>query len=191
MSTGEKICLFGGSFDPIHAGHLHLAERAHELAGLDKLLFLPAARSPFKREQETYFTDEQRLELLHCMTAHMPWAEVSELDLRLPPPSWSWRVVELMREQHPEARLYWLMGVDQWEMLHKWARFDYLQDQLTFIVHHRLNAPVEREGTSAIFIDGHHPASSSLLRDCLQKKSAIPEGWLSDACLSLIDSYNK
>ncbi len=188
-TSGKKICLFGGSFDPVHAGHLHLAERAHEVAGLDTLLFLPAARSPFKREQQCYFTDEQRLELLRCMTAHLAWAEVSELDLRLPPPSWSWRVVELMRKQHPDAQLYWLMGVDQWELLHHWARFDYLQEQLTFIVHHRQKAPVEREGASAIFIAGDHPASSSQLRDCLQKNSAIPEGWLSDDCLQLMSQY--
>ncbi len=189
LERAEKICLFGGSFDPVHAGHLHLAKRAYEVAGLDKLLFLPAARSPFKRDQECFFSDEQRLDLLRCMTAHLPWAEVSEMDLRLPPPSWSWRVVELMREQAPLAELYWLMGVDQWEMLHRWARFDYLREQLTFIVHHRHKSPEPRDSTRAIFIDGEHPASSSHLRSCLKAKSAIPEGWLSGECLELIMSY--
>ncbi len=173
-----KTCLFGGSFDPVHSGHLQMAAEARQACELDRVVFLPAARSPFKVESTALFSDEERLELLRLATAELPWAEVSELDLRLPPPSWSWRVVEAWKEQHPQDELYWLMGTDQWEQLHRWARYEYLVEQLHVIVYARGTQPQAREGVRASFIHGHHPASSSALREALQKLAPLPQGWM-------------
>ncbi len=185
----RRLCLFGGSFDPVHAGHLHLACAAREAAQLDELIFLPAARSPFKCDSESFFSNEQRVALLRSMTRELSWASISELDLKLPPPSWSWRIVEHMRAAQPHSELYWLMGTDQWEQLHRWARYDYLCEQLTFLVYHRQNAPQPREQARAIFLEGDHPASSSELRDCFLHDQPIPEGWMDEASLALARSY--
>lgn len=173
-----KTCLFGGSFDPIHTGHLAIAKAAIQAAGLQRILFLPAACSPFKTGRQHYFTDEQRLAMLRAATADIPQAHVSELDLTLPPPSYSWRVVAACREQAPADELYWLMGTDQWEQLHRWARYDYLCEQLTFIVYHRGTAPEPRPGTRALFIAGDHPASSSAIRAALQAGQQPPAEWI-------------
>ena len=173
-----KICLFGGSFDPVHAGHLQIAQAAQERCGLDTVVFLPAAQSPFKQGRQHFFTDAQRLQMLHAATAGLPWAQVSTLDLELPPPSWSWRLAEHWRRQHPQAELYWLLGTDQWDALHKWARYAYLVQQLTFIVYHRGTAPLPRPGVRGIFISGSHPASSSAIRSMLQAGTPVPAGWI-------------
>ncbi len=177
----EKVCLFGGSFDPVHSGHLLIAAEAQRVCGLNRVVFLPAARSPFKVESAGLFSDKQRVELLRLATAELPWAEVSELDLRLPPPSWSWRVVETWKKLHPQDKLYWLMGTDQWAQLHRWARYEYLTEQLHFIVYARETMPQPREGVRASFIQGHHPASSSLIRAALQEATPLPPSWLPDA----------
>ena len=66
-----KTCLFGGSFDPVHAGHLHIAAAAQHECGLDEVVFLPAACSPFKQGRSTLFTDAQRLHMLQLATAHL------------------------------------------------------------------------------------------------------------------------
>lgn len=173
-----RICLFGGSFDPVHTGHLAIATAAVQAAGLDRILFLPAACSPFKTGRQHYFTDEQRLTMLRIATASIPQAEVSELDLTLPPPSYSWRVVEACRALHPGHELYWLMGTDQWDQLHRWARYDYLCEHLTFIVYHRDAVPQPREHTKAIFIAGNHPASSSAIREAIKAGQNPPAGWI-------------
>lgn len=178
MDCNRKICLFGGSFDPVHAGHLHIAKAAREECQLDKVIFLPAACSPFKQNSCAHFSDEQRMKMLQLATADYDWAEVSGLDLELPPPSWSWRIVEHFRNIAPEATLYWLMGTDQWQALHRWARYDYLAAELRFIVYHRGTAPSPREGVSSCFISGHHPASSTRIREALQTNSPLPENWL-------------
>lgn len=169
-----KICLFGGSFDPVHCGHLTIAQAAVRACGLDRIIFLPAAQSPFKQGKQHLFSDTQRLKLLRLATADLPWAEVSELDLQLPPPSWSWRLVEHYRQEHPKATLYWLLGTDQWTELHRWARFDYLAQELHFIVYHRGEAPRPREGVRSTFIPGHHPASSTEIRQALRNGTPLP-----------------
>lgn len=182
-----KTCLFGGSFAPVHAGHLTIAAAAQKHCGLDEVVFLPAACSPFKLGTSAYFSDEQRLHMLHLATADLPWASVSELDLQLPPPSWSWRIAEHWHLQHPEAELYWLMGTDQWEQLHRWARYDYLCELLHFIVYHREEAPKPRPGVRSTFIcTGMHPASSSNIRETLKNSVPIPEGWLHPAVANYI-----
>lgn len=177
-----KTCLFGGSFDPVHAGHLAIAEAAQQQCGLNEVVFLPAACSPFKQDSSTYFSDAERLQMLRLATAGLPWATVSELDLRLPPPSWSWRLAEHWHTRHPGHELYWLMGTDQWEQLHKWARYDYLCELLHFIVYHRGQEPLPRPGVRSTFIcTGMHPASSSVIRQALQNNTPIPAGWLHPA----------
>lgn len=184
-----KACLFGGSFDPVHAGHLAIASAAQHHCALDEVIFLPAACSPFKLGKTTFFTDAQRLQMLHQATADLPWARVSELDLQLPPPSWSWRIAEFWHKQHPDAELYWLMGTDQWEQLHRWARYDYLCELLHFIVYHRDEEPQPRPGVRSTFIcTGMHPASSSGIRTALQNGTPVPDAWLHPAVVDYIAS---
>ncbi|MBR5890143.1 MAG: nicotinate (nicotinamide) nucleotide adenylyltransferase [Akkermansia sp.] len=182
-----KTCLFGGSFDPVHTGHLTIAEAARQQCGLDTVVFLPAACSPFKQGSSSYFSDSERLHMLRLATAPLPWATVSELDLQLPPPSWSWRIAELWHLQHPAHELFWLMGTDQWEQLHRWARYDYLCELLHFIVYHRGQEPQSRPGVRSTFIcSGMHPASSSTIRHALQNHIPMPGGWLSPEVESFI-----
>lgn len=174
-----KVCLFGGSFDPVHNGHLAIATAAQQECGLDEVVFLPAACSPFKVDSRTYFSDAQRVDMLNLATKSLSWARVSTLDLELPPPSWSWRVAQLWLEQNPGVELFWLMGTDQWEQLHRWARYEYLCEMLHFIVYHRDTPPAPREGVRSTFIcAGLHEASSSGIRAALNEARDIPSGWL-------------
>ncbi len=182
----RKICLFGGSFDPVHAGHIHIAQAAQQVCNLDELIFLPAACSPFKLEHEPLLTDEQKIELLKIATNHLSWASVSTLDLELPRPSYSWRLVEHWRTLQPDSKLYWLMGVDQWNQLEQWARPEYLIENLHFIVHHRDKAPQAKKEVQATFIEGHHPASSSAIRDAIEAKENIPSNYLIDGTEKLL-----
>ena len=174
-----RTCLFGGSFDPVHEGHIAIAKAAVAACGLERVVFLPAACSPFKQEARALFSPELRLAMLRKATQGMAQAVVSDLDLRLPPPSWSWRLVESYRAAHPQDELYWLLGTDQWELLHLWARPEYLAEQLTFIVYHRGSEPEMRPGVRAHFLPGpEHAASASAIRADLLAGRDLPPGWL-------------
>ncbi len=179
-----KICLFGGSFDPVHEGHLCIAERAVRECGLDEVRFLPCSRSPLK-ETAPGATDRQRLDMLELATARYPWAIVDPTDLQGPPPSWSWRLAEHFRHTRPDDELFWLMGTDQWKELEKWGRWEYLASLVTFLVHHRGELPRARPGVRAFFLDGHHPASASGIREERQEC----EDWLPVEVARYIEQY--
>lgn len=161
----ERICLFGGSFDPVHKGHLHIAQRAIEEADLDRLIFVPCAQSPHKSSRPGA-TPAQRLEMLRIACADLPKTSVDHLELARSGASYSWQTVEHYRHTRPDARLYWLVGTDQWQALPRWARADYLGDNLQFIVFRRgAEKLAAHEGFAPpLVIAGNHPASSTAIR---------------------------
>jgi len=159
----KKICLFGGTFDPIHLGHTHIAQEAVTKLGLDQVVFLPCRQSPHKTGQK-HASARDRLAMCRLATAEFPWAIVDELDLVSPPPSYSWRTAETTQKRHPNARLYWLMGTDQWESLPQWSQPEKLAQLVEFIVFTRGTSPEPRPGFRMHSISGDHPASATAIR---------------------------
>ena len=125
MSKQRKICLFGGTFDPIHLGHLHIAQAAVDELELDKVIFLPCKQSPHK-SNHAQASEDDRLEMCRIATADIHWAEVDEHDLVAASPCYSWRTAENIATRFPDAELYWLMGTDQWQALPEWNRPNHL-----------------------------------------------------------------
>ena len=75
-----RIAVFGGSFNPVHNGHIELAKAVHELAGYDKVLFVPAYHSPFK-DMPTGATDDDRVRMLELALVGFPWASIEDCEL--------------------------------------------------------------------------------------------------------------
>ncbi|MEM7145167.1 MAG: nicotinate (nicotinamide) nucleotide adenylyltransferase [Verrucomicrobiota bacterium] len=162
-----RIALFGGTFDPPHLGHLEMAKRAREIAALDEVIFIPCRQSPHKSARPTA-EDHHRLAMLERATHDLPWATVSKIELDRPDPSYSWQTAETFSLSNPEADLFWILGHDQWQSIDSWAEPDKLRSLLTFIVcarEHRQGDP--RDGFRARFVDFHHPASASTIRERL------------------------
>jgi nicotinate-nucleotide adenylyltransferase len=128
-----KIALFGGTFDPPHLGHLHIAEAAVQACKLDKVIFLPCHQSPHK-DSHPMASGPQRAEMLRLATAEFSWAEVSDWELQRAEPSFSWQTAEHFATVFPQAKLHWLLGEDQWASLDRWSRPERLAELLTFIV---------------------------------------------------------
>jgi nicotinate-nucleotide adenylyltransferase len=163
MSSLQRIALFGGTFDPVHKGHLRIAELAREQAQLDQVIFLPCQQSPHKTAP-SLATPEQRLAMLH-LAATEPWMRVNDIELRLPPPSYSVDTVRHFLQQKPDVSWHWIMGADQWLALPRWKEPEFLAKHLTFLVLPRENPPQQRDGYRMHELRGDHPASSTALRD--------------------------
>src|SRR5205085_156177 len=114
-----RIALFGGSFDPVHLGHLLVAQAAREELGLVRLFFIPAAHSPFKPESAPTAANE-RLRLLRLALIGKPWCEVDEQEIRRGGVSYSIDTVRDFARRFPEAELYYLIGADNVPHLPKW-----------------------------------------------------------------------
>ena len=159
----QKICLVGGTFDPIHLGHTYIASKCQRELGMDKVIFLPCRQSPHKLTKQNA-PDDQRLKMCQLAIAHLPWAEVDDYDLLAPSPSYSWRTAEVFQQRYPDAELYWLMGTDQWEVIHQWNRAEHLASLVKFIVISRGEEPAEVKGFHCISLSGAHTASATAIR---------------------------
>jgi nicotinate-nucleotide adenylyltransferase len=136
----KKIGIYGGSFDPIHHGHLILAREALETLDLDEVIFVLAAQSPHKTSQET--TDSAvRWKMLTAAIADEPGFSASRLEIDRPPPSYSVETVEALRAAHPEVEFLFLIGEDNLPQLPEWHRFDDLRRLVRFVV-------LDRSGTT-------------------------------------------
>ncbi len=187
----ERIGLFGGTFDPIHLGHLSMAETAHEAADLDRVIFIPCRRSPFK-EAGNEARSRQRLEMIELSLQEegWDWASASSYEIDREPPSYSWQTVEHFENQFPGAELFWILGDDQWAQIDRWTRADYLRDHLTFIVMGRqtkgngnggASSYTGRPGWRSLRVPFDHPASATEIRD-----GDYPEEWITRAVAAYV-----
>ena len=115
-----KIGIYGGTFNPIHTGHIHAAKQAAEILGLDKLLMIPDRIAPHKEIPSGSPTPEQRLEMLQIAIAGEPGIEVSDIELKREGTSYTYLTIEQLRETYPEAELFLLMGTDMFLSFHTW-----------------------------------------------------------------------
>jgi nicotinate-nucleotide adenylyltransferase len=166
MSEARNIALFGGTFDPVHRGHIHIAEAARNALALDQVRFLPCRISPHK-SGTTPTAAADRLEMLRLATEGMPWAVVDDFEVRRDGPSFSWQTAEAMKARFPDARLFWIMGTDQWDVLPTWAHPQRLAACVEFIVFARGNPPEARDGYALHVVEGSHPASATAIREAI------------------------
>ena len=128
-----KIGIYGGTFDPVHHGHLILSRQACEEHGFDQLVFVPAALSPFK-EKKAQADGELRLEMLRAAIQGQKDFIADDCELKRPPPSYSIDTVLRIRERDSNAELFWLIGADNIAAVNKWHRFDALEKLVQFVV---------------------------------------------------------
>jgi nicotinate-nucleotide adenylyltransferase len=116
----RRIVLFGGTFDPIHLGHTTVAADAAKNIGADKLVFIPAKRSPLKGFLPRA-SDDDRLEMIALATADEKSFQVSDFELQKPAPSYTLEtVLNFRREYGEQASIYWLVGADGVDDLAYW-----------------------------------------------------------------------
>jgi nicotinate-nucleotide adenylyltransferase len=128
-----KLGLFGGSFDPVHLGHLLVARAAREEAALDRIFFIPAAQSPFK-SAATSASGPERLRLLRLALAGDTTADVDDREVRCGGISFSIDTVRAYGKEFPGAELFYLIGADQTAQLHLWRESSELARLAQFLI---------------------------------------------------------
>ncbi len=167
------IILFGGSFDPIHNGHLAMAQAALSLLPEAHLWIIPAACSPFKTNQRVT-AEKHRLAMCRLATQNHPRITVTDVEFTLPKPSYTVCTVEHLQKQHPD-RYYFLCGADAFLSLEKWKDYPKLFQMVTFLVADRQGAKegalaaqkkwVESKGGNVAFLPMEKvPLSSTAVR---------------------------
>ena len=132
-----KIGIYGGTFNPIHTGHIHAAKQAMEILCLDKLLMIPDRIAPHKVIPSGSPTPEQRLEMITVAAAGEPRFRVSDLELKREGPSYSYLTVLQLKEQYPDVELVLLMGTDMFLSFHTWMKPEVILENAALGVFYR------------------------------------------------------
>jgi nicotinate-nucleotide adenylyltransferase len=159
-----KIGFLGGSFDPVHFGHLMAAQDAFEQHKLDRLVIVPAAQAPLK-PSETQSSAEDRLAMVKAATEWDTRFEVSDFELRKGGVSFTIDSARHFKSLYPNDQLYWVIGGDQLPQLHLWKDIGELAKLVEFIFLERPGYPVKAtsdiRGLRLHRCDGHLLAISS------------------------------
>ena len=129
----QHIGIFGGSFDPVHLGHLLVAQAAFEEIGLDRLYFVPTAQSPFK-QASTPAPGSVRAQLLRLALAGKPWSDVDTQELNRGGVSYTVDTLCNYAARFPEAEIFYLVGADNVPALPQWRAADKLARLAKFVV---------------------------------------------------------
>ncbi len=128
MTKHQRIILFGGTFDPIHLGHIEVAEYAFGRIGGDQLMFIPAKRSPLKK----FFpkaSDDDRYTMISLAVAEKESFDVSDIEIKRQTPSFTIDTVRYFQSIFgPNSNIYWLIGADAVDDLAKWYKIEELID---------------------------------------------------------------
>ena len=108
----KKIGIMGGTFDPIHMGHLILGEKAYEQLGLDKVLFMPCGNPPHKRNRKGRATDEQRAKMVRLAIEDNPHFELSLIEMHEEGYTYTYRTLEQLNVENPDTEYYFIIGAD-------------------------------------------------------------------------------
>ncbi len=118
----ERVGVIGGTFDPIHYGHLIIAEEARVKVGLAKVIFIPAGNPPHKLRRP-YSPAHHRYRMVELAIASNPYFEISPIEINRPGPSYSVDTMAMLREEMgPDVELYFIMGVDSLAGILTWHK---------------------------------------------------------------------
>lgn len=139
-SSSQKLGLFGGSFDPVHLGHLLVAQAAREELGLDRIFFIPTAASPFKAGAQPA-AGAQRLMMLRLALAGETHCQVDDQEIRRGGVSYSIETIRNYALAYPGAELFYLIGADQAPHLSLWREAAEVARLAEFVVVPRPGEP--------------------------------------------------
>lgn len=163
-------CIFGGSFDPPHEGHRHLARAAGSAFSIDRLYWVPAQDPPHKATPHTPF--RLRVEMCRLAIAGMPGNEVSDIEAELPKPSYSLNTIRALKARHhgPGDKWFFLIGADNWAIFPSWHQPEEVLKETGLIVYPRKGSAIGAlpPGVHALELD-LLPESSSEIRAALRR----------------------
>lgn len=197
-----RVGLFGGSFDPIHRGHVLAASAARREAGLERVLFLPTAQPPHKPGR-AFAPALARYAMVEIALLGDPNLAVSAHELTLGRPAYTVETLESFRAAEPNWEIALLLGADSLFELITWRRWRDLLESTPLVVLARpgyrreehlepLAPEIERaiaDGRVTFVDNPPHPASSTEIRRRLAAGTEIPADWLDPAVLRYLEKY--
>ena len=174
----QKIGLFFGTFDPIHKGHLHLAEYYANDTDLDSVMFVITPQNPFKQNSKI-LSNKNRLELVSLAIKSNPKLQVSSIEFDLPTPNYTIQTLKKIKTQHPKDNFVLILGEDNLSSFDKWKDYrNILSDYELYVYPRRNNKAIPKN------LQGHPKIKRNTAPQIEISSSEIREGIKSGKDLS-------
>ena len=132
----KRTGLFGGSFNPIHNGHISLAQQLKEQAGLDEVWLMVSPQNPLKQAGDL-LDDEQRLLMARLAVEQVEGIVVSDYEMHLPRPSYTWNTLQALSSDYPDREFVLMIGGDNWASFDQWYRHEDILKSYRVVVYPR------------------------------------------------------
>jgi nicotinate-nucleotide adenylyltransferase len=180
----KKVALYFGSFNPIHIGHLALANYLCEFGGIDELWFVVSPRNPFKLQTDL-MDDDFRLQLVRLAIKDYPKFKACDVEFSMPRPSYTYHTLQQLEDIYPDNEFSLLMGADNWPNLKNWYKGEIIMSEYPIIVYPRPGYEIDVANLleNVRFVDApQFDISSSFIRKSLQEGRDVrfflhPEVW--------------
>ncbi len=130
----KKIGIMGGTFDPIHIGHLILGENAYQQFHLEKVVFMPAGNPPHKQNREGRASDQDRMNMVALAVSSNPHFEVSDIEMNETGFTYTYKTLEKLKQENPDEEYYFIIGADSLFDLDHWMKPQRICDACTIVV---------------------------------------------------------
>lgn len=178
LSKKKKIGLFFGSFNPVHLGHLIVANYIHNLEFVDEVWFVVSPQSPFKNSSEL-LPAKDRLEILEKSIIHVPYFKTCDIEFQLPIPSYTVNTLEAITDKYEDFGFSLIMGADNVKGFKKWLRWESIEQMVDEILVYSRNGKASafsKENLSSKMIVLNSPVieiSSTQIRQLILETKSI------------------
>jgi nicotinate-nucleotide adenylyltransferase len=170
-----KVGLYFGSFNPIHIGHLVIANHLQQYSDLDQVWFVVSPHNPFK-EKSTLANDYDRLHLVNLAIEDYPYLKASNVEFGLPKPSYTIDTLVVLKEKHPDYEFSLIMGMDNLKGFHKWKNHEQILKNYSIYVYPRIGSDAGEWANHPKFHFVDAPImeiSSTFIRQSIQENKNI------------------
>ena len=197
MKVGKKTTvpkitgLFFGSFNPVHNGHMIIANFMKQYTGMSEVWFVVSPQNPLKNKA-TLLDERQRLHMVNLAIGDCSWLRATDIEFRLPKPSYTIHTLEYLKEQYPTKNFALIMGSDSLETIHKWKNYQILLDKHQIFIYPRPGMDPEKFPQSDNLHITSAPQveiSSSEIRKAIKEKKDV-RFFLPETVYRYIDEMN-